>query len=142
MAENTFEILSGLVSKLQCKRGWTFALIDEDGALRLAITVAGFDSYDPERRLTVRHFFPVPTTTYNERSWCRWLFEMCRRLENHELGEWFRVDGARPFAPLHSPGEDPYTVHEYRNEIDARTLQDGSVTETDIAGYKPRTTVF
>ena len=139
MAENTFGILSSLVTKrLQCKPGWTFDLIDEDGALRFVVTVPGHDSYNEERRLTVRHYFPVPITTYNERSWCRWLFEMCRRLENHELGEWFRIDGKRPFAPIHSPGEDPYTVHEYRSEVDARTLQDGSVTEMDITGQKEK----
>jgi hypothetical protein len=136
MAENTFEILSDLISRLRCKPGWTFALIDEDGALRFVVTVPGRDSYNEDERLTVRHFFPVPITTYNERSWCRWLFEMCRRLENHELGEWFKIDGSRPFAPLHGPGEDPYTVHEYRDERDARVLQDGAVTEADITGKR------
>ena len=136
MAENTFEILSRLVSRLQCKPGWKFHLLDEDGALRLTIEVPGQDSYNPHRPLTVVHFFPVPITTYNEKSWCRWLFEMCRRLENHELGEWFKVGDARPFAPLHGPGEDPYTVHEYRNEIDARVLQDGSVADADITGTR------
>jgi hypothetical protein len=136
MAENTFAILGQLVDRLQCKPGWRFALVDEDGAPRLVVTVPGQDTYHPDQRLTVRHFFPVPTTTYNEKSWCRWLFEMCRRLENHELGEWFRIDNARPFAPLHGPGEDPYTVHEYRNESDARTLQDGSETQGDVTGIR------
>jgi hypothetical protein len=134
MASNTFDVLSALVAKLRCKPGWRFQLIDEDGALRLAVTVPGVDTYSPGQELTVRHFFPVPVTTFNEKSWCRWLFEQCRRLENHELGEWFRIGEARPFAPLHGPGEDPYTVHEYRNEADARVLQNGSVTETDITG--------
>lgn len=142
MAENTLAILSGLVAKVHCKPGWAFALMDEDGAMRLVITVPGTDSYNPEVRLTVRHYFPVPTTTFNEKSWCRWLFEMCRRLENHELGEWFRVDGGRPFAPLHGPGEDPYTVHEFRSESDARILQDGSVTDLNVTGNMPRRTVF
>jgi hypothetical protein len=136
MAENTFDILSSLVSKLSCKPGWSFRLLEEDGALRLVIFVPGRDSYNPERSLAVNHFFPVPIATYNEKSWCRWLFEMCRRLENHELGEWFKVGNTRPFAPLHGPGEDPYTVHEYRSEIDARVLQDGSVTTVDVTSLK------
>lgn len=134
MAANTFDILSDLISRLQCKPGWRFQFVDEDGAKRLVIIVPGVDTYDPDQPLTVRHYFPVPITTYNERSWTRWLFEMCRRLENHELGEWFRIGEARPFAPLHGPGEDPYTVHEYRSEADARVLQNGAVTETDITG--------
>jgi hypothetical protein len=50
-------------------------------------------------------------------------------VENHELGEWFKVDDERPFAPLHAPGEDPYTVHEFREEVDRRTTQDGSVRD-------------
>jgi hypothetical protein len=128
MMQTTFPILADLVSRAQCKPGWDFALIDEEGALRLVITVPGRDSYDESRHLTVRHFFPVPIATYNEKTWRRWIFEMCRRLENHELGEWFKIDGRRPFAPLHGPGEDPYTVHEFRDEMDARTLQDGSIS--------------
>lgn len=124
---DTFDILAKIVASVRCKPGWRFALIDEDGAKRLVITVPGLDSYDESRPMTVRHFFPVPTTTFNEKSWRRWVFEMCRRLENHELGEWFRLGDERPFAPMHGPGEDPYTVHEFRDEVDARTTQDGSV---------------
>ena len=128
-APNTFNVLEGLVSRTRCKPGWEFDLVDEDGALRLVITVPGRDTYRPERSLTVRHFFPVPTTTFNEKSWRRWIFEMCRRLENHELGEWFKIGDERPFAPLHGPGEDPYTVHEFRDDVDARTIQNGTVVE-------------
>jgi hypothetical protein len=124
---NTHDILFGLVEKVHCKIGWTFGLRYEEDALRLIITVSGKDSYNPDKSLRVAHFFPVPMATYNEKSWQRWLFEMCRRVENHELGEWFRIDEHRPFAPLHGPGEDPYTVHEFRDAIDANTLQDGSL---------------
>lgn len=130
MSPNTFDVLRDLVSRVTCKPGWSFRLVDEEGSLRLVITVVGFDSYHNDEHLTVSHFFPVPTATYNEKTWRRWIFEMCHRVENHELGEWFKVDGTtRPFAPLHGPGEDPYTVHEFRDEVDARTLQDGSVVE-------------
>jgi hypothetical protein len=131
-SSNTFDLLAALVSQVTCKPGWTFHLTDEEGALRLVITVPGLNSYDTGRRLTVSHFFPVPTATYNERTWRRWIFERCQGVENHELGEWFKVGGHRPFAPLHGPGEDPYTVHEFRAEIDARTLQDGSISEAAV----------
>jgi hypothetical protein len=132
MPENTHDILRTLVSETCCKPGWSFRLLDKDGALRLVITVSGRNSYDEEQPLRVAHFFPVPMATYNDKSWQRWIFEMCRRVENHELGEWFRVDGRRPFAPLHGPGEDPYTVHEFRDKLDAQTLQDGSLFDLDI----------
>lgn len=41
MADNTFDLLSDIVDKVKCKLGWDFRLQDEDGALRLIITVAG-----------------------------------------------------------------------------------------------------
>jgi hypothetical protein len=87
------------------------------------------EAWGEHRRFTVDHFFPVPEATYNERTWRRWVFERCRGVENHELGEWFRVGDERPFAPLHGPGEDPYTVHEFRPLTDALTTQDGSMRE-------------
>jgi hypothetical protein len=126
---NTFDTLILLVEKIKCKPGWSFKTTTEDGFLLLVITVNGHDSYNAENRLRVNHYYPVPEATYNEKSWLRWIFERCRGVENHELGEWFTIDGRRPFAPLHGPGEDPYTVHEYRDPIDAQTIQDGSVTD-------------
>lgn len=123
----TYHVLGELVSKVTCKPGWSFAMFTEDGALRLVISVTGPDAADPEREMTVRHFFPVPSASYNAATWRRWIFDRCRCVENHELGEWFRLDGERPFAPLHGPGEDPYTVHEFRDDVDRRTSQWGTV---------------
>jgi hypothetical protein len=120
---NTFDILGELVSKVQCKPGWRFKLIDEDEALRLRITVTGPNSREPGN-ITVHHFFPVPTAAYNEKTWRRWIFEQCRNLENHELGEFFKIGDERPFLPLHGPGENPYTVHEFRDPVDALTNQE------------------
>jgi hypothetical protein len=125
----TFDVLAGVVSRVTCKPDWRFQLRDEDGALRLVITVSGPDAADASRDITVAHYFPVPQASYNENTWRRWVFERCRGVENHELGEWFRMDGERPFAPTHGPGEDPYTVHEFRDDIARRTRQDGSVRE-------------
>ena len=128
---DTHDLLAAIVTKVKCKPGWSFRLKSEDGALRLVIRIPGFDSRTPslEVPFVVDHYFPVPTATYNERTWRRWIFEMCRRVENHELGEWFRIGAERPFAPLHGPGEDPYTVHEFRPDVDALTVQDGSIRE-------------
>lgn len=131
MAKNTHDILRRLVEQVKCKPRWSFRLQDEDGALTLVIRVPGTDSAtpsDPTPR-TIDHHHRVPIAEYNEKTWRRWIFEQCRRVENHELGEWFRIGAERPFAPLHGPGEDPYTVHEFRPEVDALTVQDGSVRE-------------
>jgi hypothetical protein len=126
---NTFDILRKLVSEVQCKPGWKFSLLDEDGALRLVITVQGFDSHNPIRKFRVAHYHPVPTTTFNEKSWRRWIFDQCIRTETHEVGEWLRFGPSdqeiRPFLPTHGPGEDPYANREYRDEDDAFTTQNG-----------------
>lgn len=130
---DTFDILRKLVAEVRCKPNWRFFLHDEDGALRLVIQVAGVDSFAPERKFVVNHYHPVPTTTFNEKSWRRWIFDQCMRTETHEIGEWLRFgEGAsemRPFLPTHGPGEDPYANREYRLEADAFTTQDGSLRD-------------
>ena len=126
--DNTFDLLERIVNETKCKPGWSFRLVDEDGAKRLVIRIDGVDNYDHGVSLSINHFHPVPITTYNEKSWRRWIFEQCIRTMNHELGESLRfgVEEYRPFVPMHGPGEDPYTVHEWRPELDALTTQDGS----------------
>lgn len=134
MSENTFDILTKVVSETKCFPNWTFSIMDESGAKRLVIRIRGHDNYAPERNFTVSHYHPVPITTYNEKTWRRWIFEQCRRTMNHEIGESLRFgpDKIRPFAPMHGPGEDPYTVHEIRSEQDALTIQDGSLREGPV----------
>lgn len=130
---NTHDVLAALLPRIKCKPGWSFRLrmSNDDIYPKLVITVPGYDSSRPDDKIpmTVAHFYPVPEATYNEKTWRRWVFERCRGVENHELGEWFRDGAERPFAPLHGPGEDPYTVHEFRPEADALTTQDGSMRE-------------
>ncbi len=129
MSENTFDLLARIVRETKCKPGWSFRLVDEDGALRLYIKIDGVNNYDHSQRFIVNHVHPVPTTTFNEKSWRRWIFEQCMRTMVHELGESLRFgpDEIRPFVPMHGPGEDPYTLHEWRSEEDALTVQDGSL---------------
>jgi len=129
---DTFDILQRVVDEAECKPGWSFRLVDEEGAKRLVITIDGVDNYDHSRRFIVSHYHPVPIATYNEKSWRRWVFEQCLRTMNHEIGEALNFDGVRPFAPMHGPGEDPYTVHEIRSEHDALTTQDGSLRQGPV----------
>lgn len=134
MSKNTYDILSAVVATTRCKPGWSFWLADEGGAKRLVIQIKGVNNYDHTEPYTVNHYHPVPITTYNEKSWRRWIFEQCIRTMNHEIGESLRfgIDSVRPFAPMHGPGEDPYTVHEWRPESDALTIQDGSQREGPV----------
>lgn len=128
---NTFDLLCRIVAETRCKPNWSFRIVDEDGALRLVIRVESVDNFDHDRPFTVDHYHPVPITTYNEKTWRRWIFDRCVGVEIHEVGENLRFgDGAhecRPFLPTHGPGEDPYVVREYRHEDDAFTKQDGSL---------------
>jgi hypothetical protein len=133
-AQNTLDLLARIVAETKCKPGWSFWLADEDGAKRLVIQIAGVHNYDHSLPFIVNHYHPVPITTYNEKSWRRWIFEQCIRTMNHEIGESLRFGDVRPFEPLHGPGEDPYTVHEFRPDSDALTIQDGSMRERSPVG--------
>lgn len=146
MADNTHDLLRKIIAETRCKPNWHFLLLDEDGALRLIIQVDGVDSFDPSRKFCVRHYHPVPTVTFNEKSWRRWIFDQCMRTETHEVGEWLRFGGGlseeRPFVPTHGPGEDPYANREYRGEDDAFTTQDGTLRGGPGPGGVRLTTVW
>jgi hypothetical protein len=94
----------------------------------------------------VAHFFIVPAATYGRRSWSRWLFEQVLKVEEHECAEFFQlVDKGdfinkkgehvkehvvRPYAPIHAPGADPYTLVEYATDEERRTSFRGTLNES------------
>ena len=128
------EILFSLVDRLEYRPGWTVKLSDLDRGqgsegLTLVITTCGYDSYHPERgeNYRVNHYMPVPPAAFDERSWRRWLFEQCLLVERHEAMEFFQIDGERPYAPHHGPGNDPYIVFEHGTDEDRRTSFRGVV---------------
>jgi hypothetical protein len=148
-------VLADLVQRLRYRvnLGWEVALFDdyqrdkpgrhsgESRGLTLVVTRCGPDTYHPERTIAVDHLFAVPPATYNEQSWCRWLFDRLGDVDTHERCEDFTLwpvheDGkpyaetppggqdpalVRPYAPTHAPGADPYRVVEYASDIDRRT---------------------
>ena len=127
------QILADLVSRLSYRK-WRFVLDHIDRGqgsegLTLVITTLGYDSYNPEdgEGYRVNHYMPVPPAAYNEQSWRRWLFEQCLLVERHECCEFFKIDGKRPYAPHHGPGNDPYVVFERGTDIEARTMYTGEV---------------
>lgn len=131
--EHTHDILQKVVNEAECFPNWSFRLEVESGVVRsLVITVDGHNNYKPEEPFCVGHYHPVPMATYNEKTWRRWVYEQCRRVMNHEIGEALNFNGIRPFAPMHGPGEDPYTVHEIRSVEDALTTQNGSLREGPV----------
>jgi hypothetical protein len=137
--------LAYLVSVLTYRPGWRFSLEDvdrdkDDGGkvvgrgLTFVVTTLGRNSYRVEDGETYRvhHYFIVPAATYDERAWRRWLFDRLVDVETHECMEFFKVDGRRPFAPSHGPGNSPYTIRERQTEEDAHTMFDRSRTKGTV----------
>ncbi len=95
----------------------------------LTITTRGYNSYHPEQgqNYGVHHYFIVPAATYNRTSWLRWLLDCFIKVETHEACEFLTIDGNKPFAPHHGPGEDPYTVWHTGSDEDRRTSFRGKV---------------
>jgi hypothetical protein len=117
--------LATLINELSYKQHWRFSLQDLDRGqgsvgLTLVINITGPDSYHPEKIISVNHYFPVPPAAYDERSWRRWLFDRLGDVEIHERCEFFTVDGDKPYAPSHGPGNDPYLIREIGTDIDQR----------------------
>lgn len=128
-------LLKEMVDNLQYKPGWTIQLIEDldrgqgSKGLTLDIISKGYDSYHPDRGETYRvhHYMPVPPADYNYVSWRRWLLEQLILIERHEACEFFQIDGERPYAPHHGPGNDPYIIFEHGSDIDRRTSFRGEI---------------
>ena len=126
--------LDDLVRKLAYRPGWAFKLAHIDRGqgsegLTLVITTRGYNSYAPEdgENYRVNHYMPVPPAAYDRRSWVNWLFEQLLLVERHECMEYFVIDGYRPRAPAHGPGNDCYLALDYGTDLDRRTRFTGEV---------------
>lgn len=130
------EPLFDLVAKLAYRPGWQFNLADINRGqgsegLSLDIITLGYNSYHPDRGeyYAVHHYMPVPPASYDRRSWQRWLLEQCLLVDRHEACEFFQIDGERPYAPHHGPGNDPYTIFDHGTDEDVRTSFRGVTKE-------------
>jgi hypothetical protein len=127
------EALAELVSHCSYRPGWQVRLYDDydrgqgSRGMTLIITTDTVNSYDHARPMYVDHLFIVPAAAYDERSWRRWLFECFHQVEFHEAMEFFTIDGEKPYAPSHGPGNDPYLLREVGTELDRRTSFRGEV---------------
>lgn len=125
--------LERLVRALKYRPEWIFSLRDLDrgqgsAGLTLIIDVVTTNSYPPHEKIHVRHFMPVPPAAFDTRSWRRWLLEQCLLVDRHEACEFFEIDGDKPYAPSHGPGNDPYLIREVGTDEDRRTSYLGERT--------------
>lgn len=126
------EVLASLIERLTYRRGWRFSLEELDrgqGSKGLTFVAVGTypDTYSPDNQIRVAHYHIVPAASFNEQSWRRWLFERILEIERHEAAEFFQIDGERPYAPQHGPGNDPYIIFEQGSDVERRTRFDGTV---------------
>lgn len=130
------ETLEQIINELQYRPGWQFwlGMIDRGQGsvgLTLRVTSVGYDTYNPDkgRQYRVWHYFPVPPASYNRESWEEWVLDCLLRIETHEACEFMQVAGRRPFAPVHAPGHDPYTVRRVARVEDVETTYRGERVE-------------
>lgn len=134
------DALADLVGRARFWPGWHVWLQDmvrdkaethgaEGSGLTLVIRTKGYDTYHPERGqdYRVHHYFIVPAATYNRAAWQRWLFDCYAKVFLHEAMESFAIDDEHPYAATHGPGDDPYVVHDYADDIQRRTRFTGEV---------------
>lgn len=129
------DALKKLVDGLTYRAGWTFSLEDTDRGqgsegLTLKILIVCADTYHPESRIRICHYMLVPPAAYDARSWRRWLLDQVLLVERHEACEFFQIDGQRPYAPNHGPGNDPYIVFDHATDEESRTSYLGEVRDT------------
>lgn len=128
--------LKRLVDHCTYRPGWSINLLGSaynrgQGSIGLTLSIVTdtINSYPPHEPKRVDHMFIVPAAAYDERSWRRWLFECFHQVELHECMEFFTIDGEKPYAPSHGPGNDPYLIREVGTELDRRTSFRGEVND-------------
>jgi hypothetical protein len=107
-------VLAQLVRRITYKPGWTFELQEIDrgqgcSGLTLCIGATVPESFG-NGTVNVYHLMPVLPAAYDEDSWIGWVMEQIHLVEQHEMLEFFEVDGEKVFFPGHAPGANPYGV--------------------------------
>lgn len=93
------------------KPGWSFKIAGPNGRF-LCVFATTSDSMSPGRSRTTQHMFEIPDDLPDDRAWARWVFARLLECEQHEAGEFFAIDGVRPFFPHHQDEGSPYELVE------------------------------
>lgn len=95
-----------LLARVAYKPGWTFKIGGPLGRY-VCVFARTPDSNDPRCERTTQHMFEIPDVD-DDVEFYRWLFARLVDAERHEAGEFFRVNGTRPFMPNHQDEGSPY----------------------------------
>jgi hypothetical protein len=129
------DALAEIVDGWEGRDGWGARLRDNYDrgqgcvGLTLIISIMGPNSYPPHDTIAVDHLFVVPAAAYDYRSWRHWFFGCLGQVSFHEDMEHFTIDGEKPYAPSHGPGNDPYLLREVGTDVDRRTSFRGEVKD-------------
>lgn len=102
--------IDGLVGALTYKPGWEFK-VGGPGHRFLCVFATTVDSADLTRQRCTQHMFEIPAGL-DGRQLVRWVFDRLLLAELHEAGEFFAVDGFRPYFPHHQDEGSPYELVE------------------------------
>jgi hypothetical protein len=105
--------LEALVASVTYKPGWKFRLGGPGGRF-VCIFATTPDSMDPTRERTTQHMFEVPDDP--DLDLVRWLYDRLTDCERHEIGEFYEINGSRPFFPYHQDEGSPYVIVDRRLE--------------------------
>ena len=100
--------VAALVPLLRYKPGWVFKIGGPERRF-LCVFATTPDSCAPGDRCT-QHMFEVPVPAPVGAEAVRWVFDRLLLAELHEAGEFFAVDGFRPFFPHHQDEGSPYEL--------------------------------
>lgn len=104
--ESPAKPLEDLLARFTYKPGWEFtADITPHGLITLTIRAMVHDADNPQNICpitfteTIDPYIVKHRADADERYWMKWLHSMIRRAEEHEIDEFFQVDGVKVFDP-------------------------------------------
>lgn len=97
------------VGRLKYKPNWAFRIGGPNNGFLCAFAT-NIDSMHPPHERVTQHMFALPTEPLDEHDAARWVFGCLLQAELHEAGEFFELDGFRPFFPHHQDEGSPYDL--------------------------------
>jgi hypothetical protein len=85
-----------LIKQITYHDNWDFTLLADGAMVRIRVTVQDADNLDQMTRMTM-HTKTDPKSS--DREFLKCIYDAIRRMEEHETGEFFRLNGEAPFNP-------------------------------------------